>query len=171
MKTEELNQLIETLTGIRNGRPWQFKRPRSLEWEDSQHGASPRLIMSWGHEIRLKPWTLQPPPEGREWFLGEEFTADDLPDGYRPLLVGEDAQDCDEVWKHGKGPWVKGRPLKLGEWHAKHRTKRPLPVEDPYAELKAAHAAGENSANQRGASLGLLRPMDRLDKGNIPAIR
>jgi hypothetical protein len=146
MKSKKLDQLIETLTGIRAGKPWQFKRPLYLEWEDPQRGASPILLMSWDNEIRLKPWTLPPPPVGKQWHRGAEFTEADLPEGCRPLLVGEEFCIVDEYVSQSSGKWIpgSGHPTVayIPGW-SKIRTKCPLPVKDPYAELKAAHAAGK----------------------------
>ena len=150
MTTEELDQLnhlTETLTGIRNGKPWEAKITSGLNatWFTPDHSLTPVRAIELRYSIRLKPWTLPPPPEGKQWHRGAEFTEADLPEGYRPLLAGEETLIGDEVWACGLGPWVPngGGGRRTLPNVARYRTKRPLPVEDPYAELKAAHAAGK----------------------------
>lgn len=142
---DELRELGRIFTAVGNGAQWQFATlTRPEAWHDPDTGFDLRRAVGRKYHIRLKPWTPPPPPEGREWNQGEKFTADDLPEGYRPMLVGEDVQKGDECWERGKGPWVAADPATLSKvWHVKHRTRRPLPKPDPYAELKAAHAAGK----------------------------
>lgn len=100
-----------------------------------------------GLRIRVKPWALPPPPDGREWHRSAEFTEADLPEGYRPMLVGETAIDGDEFLPYREDApvgWltrVTGGNVNCNIWLdseaiSKHRTKRPLLV-DPYAALKA----------------------------------
>lgn len=150
MKPEELDQLIETLTGIRAGKAWQFTA--GTLWIDADGDTCPLGCARLHHKIRLKPWTLPPPPEGKQWHRGAEFTEADLPEGYRPMLVGETAIDGDEFLPYKEGTpvfWLTrttGINVNCNIWLdseaiSKHRTKRPLP--DPYAEPRAAHKAGK----------------------------
>lgn len=88
-------------------------------------------------------WKLPDPPPGQEWHR-DDWTEEMLPDGYRPLLLGELPEEGDEVI-HSDGLARKQTPSQLqypaASEAARQRTRRPLP--DPYAELKAAHAAGK----------------------------
>lgn len=140
---EELKELGRIFTAVGNGAQWQFATlTRPEAWHDPDPGFDLRRAVEQKYHIRLKPWVLPPAPEGREWYRGAEFTEIDLLDGFRPLLSGErvcagDEAWLDGAWRHTRVMWESnGVPLK-------HRTKRPLPEPDPYAELKAAHAAGK----------------------------
>jgi hypothetical protein len=132
---DELKELGRIFTAVGNGAQWQFATlTRPEAWHDPDTGFDLRRAVERKYHIRLKPWTLPPAPEGREWHRGAEFTQDDLPEGYRPVLVSEALEHGDEAWAHGEGPWTAtsaiGDTLKTG-WHTKHRTKRPLPPAEP----------------------------------------
>lgn len=73
-------------------------------------------------------WQLPPPPTGHQWHRTDGWTKEMLPEGWRPLLLGE--KDCDEDEKRVLVTWVSTR----GERHraadsdwVHHRTRRPLP--------------------------------------------
>lgn len=94
-------------------------------------------------------WTMPVCPlPGRKWHR-DDFTEADLPEGWRPLMESEMAEPGDEMFgrtqkwgeafAHGLNPAI---PNALQSTY-KLRTRRPLPSADPYAELKAAHAAGK----------------------------
>lgn len=105
-------------------------------------------------------WSLPPPPAGQAWHR-DDWTAEMLPEGYRPLLLGEARQDEDE-WSY--------EPQKADGWRAvktygpaglvmsegrcsHHRTRRPLPSPaaspDPKGEAGKAKAP---LARQEGGS-------------------
>ena len=87
-------------------------------------------------------WKLPDPPAGAAWHR-LDWTADMLPDGYRPLLLGESLQKADEG-DYGDGwiAFVGGNTHLYHQYH--YRTTRPLPVKpDPFAAEKAAFAAGK----------------------------
>ena len=79
-----------------------------------------------------KPWSLPPPPEGKQWMLADKWTQEMLPEWYRPLLEGERCQEGDEgtvFWDRDgdKCKWIK-REL-FGEVpQFPCRTRRPLPT-------------------------------------------
>lgn len=62
------------------------------------------------YEYQLEPyiWSLPAPPSGMQWHR-TDWTEDQLPEGWRPILKGESygMNDADEVWAYGRGPWVK----------------------------------------------------------------
>jgi hypothetical protein len=103
-------------------------------------------------------WQLPDPPEGQQWHRVDGWTEEMLPTGYRPLLLDEEYKIGDQWlmfdgWQtcafDGRKCWSEGAPS---------RTTRPLPQQqqpqDPYAELKAAHAAGKVIQFNPGDSLG-----------------
>ncbi len=66
------------------GRPWRSKEVNGERWFAWDSGPElPEL-----YEIE-PDFTLPPPPPGREWHRDDEWTREMLPEGYRPLLVGE----------------------------------------------------------------------------------
>ena len=84
---------------------------------------------------KAQPWTLPAPPPGRRWHR-EDWTADMLPDGYRPLLEGEAWLRGDEIRRTRSTRWdvagqigfdVIGEPATKKTSHC--RTRRPLPAE------------------------------------------
>lgn len=130
---QDLKELGAILAGIGGGHEWQFSVESSPDvWRDPSGEFEPLSSIQLGHRIRIKPWTLPPPPEGREWHYGERFTASDLPEGYRPLLAGEIVVEGDEFdestgWRQCAQT---GFPL-TAQHGAKRRTKRPLPEPKP----------------------------------------
>ena len=100
------------------------------------------------HERRkaeqVKPeWKLPDPPDGEAWHR-TDWTQDMLPDGYRPLIIGEigdyEVSTSGKVWQDGSNP---SSPTPAVH-HAFLCTTRPLPVKlDPFAAEKAAFAAGK----------------------------
>jgi len=146
----KLDEYIKTLTGIRDGKPWEVRLPCG-EWVAADPERDPMHISQ--HEVRLKPWTLGRSvngftlSDGQEWHR-QDFTEDMLPEGWRPLLDGEHTAIEDNYFMSGE--WAirlcKGDvPMDIKHLH--HRTRRPLPVADPLADpladRKAAHAAGQ----------------------------
>ena len=81
-------------------------------------------------------WRLPDPPPGKEWHR-TDWTEDMLPEGYRPLLLGEEVKIGDEwtpshIWTEQiyDGVCPPERYEKL--WH---RTRRPLPAPVEYVPL------------------------------------
>lgn len=76
------------------------------------------------------PWKLPDPPAGERWHR-DDWTADMLPDGKRPLLHGETPQVGDELKSSCTGAWVGYLQIShtspVYERRAHHRTSRPLP--------------------------------------------
>lgn len=78
-------------------------------------------------EYRVAPeWKLPQPPEGMKWHR-DDWTQDELPEGFRPLLLREmeqfgDSELIDGVWHPVASPLMKAIP---GMY--KTRTTRPLP--------------------------------------------
>ena len=78
-------------------------------------------------------WTLPTPPPGRSWHR-DDWAAEMLPDGWRPLLAGEIVGIGDEAYFEGSREWEKssnyGHPMSP---HLMYRTRRPPP---PAHEVK-----------------------------------
>jgi hypothetical protein len=99
-------------------------------------------------ELTAAPWKLPEPPEGMQWHR-TDWTQDMLPEGYRPLLLGEYAAiNADEFASYPNGVWLAvkatGRSVP-GQLHT--RTRRhlpapstPQPEEIPYEETDLFHA-------------------------------
>jgi hypothetical protein len=191
---------------------WQGLVDSSGEWQKRDHNMEPyyagstyRLPLSvpWP-EAKPEPPPFQlPPPPGMRWHREDGWKEGDLPQGYRPLVDGEEIQADDEIkwamdcnWvavgglvysqanKYGE-PKRTTRPLVFaheGKQWTWHRPGDPMPCDgealieavygkrkdsrkaadynwdshtnvfgwryadekpDPYAKLKAAHAAGK----------------------------
>lgn len=111
--------------------------------------------------IEPQPWSLPAPPAGQAWHRQDGWTAEMLPEGYRPLLLGEPWIRGDEILRNGILPWaIAGAELHdslnaITKPETAHcRTRRPLPAspaEQPtwqaiLAEAKAKEAtAGANN--------------------------
>jgi hypothetical protein len=151
MNKDELKELAATLNGIADGKAWECWYA-SLYRFDLPVGRDVEYCIANRIRIRLKPWSLPPPPDGIKWHR-DDWTEEMLPEGYRPLLAQEPWVKGDEIKRGSHLPWqVAGSSLsdildiKVSERTQHCRTKRPLPQPqqpDPYAELKAAHAAGK----------------------------
>lgn len=144
MNKEELKELAATLNGIADGKAWEsadscyFSPVWEEYWSDD-----PISAIEKGYKIRLKPWSLPPPPDGMKWHR-DDWTEEMLPEGWRPHLLGEVDNGDEEFLSSGewrKGYYGSSVPTEASDIHC--RTKAPLPQLDPYAELKAAHAAGK----------------------------
>lgn len=86
-------------------------------------------------QYRPAPWTLGRSVngftlvDGQEWHR-QDWTKEMLPEGWRPLIVGEDGVEYEFYYrsKWGAGSHTHGNPLDGTKdfWH--RRTRRPLPV-------------------------------------------
>ena len=142
MNKEELKELAATLNGIADGKAWERTNSITGEWCDPDH-CGPELCITMGRKIRLKPWSLPPPPDGMQWHR-DDWTEEMLEGGWRPHLLGEVDNGDEEYLSYGtwrNGYYGSSEPTEASDPH--RRTKAPLPQPDPYAELKAAHAAGK----------------------------
>ncbi len=92
-------------------------------------------------EVRRKEllkWALPPPPAGKQWHR-EDWTEEMLPEGWRPLLLGEKFEVGDQFFNHNiKRDWVNAERSFVSDVrdypnaHPKTlqaRTRRPLPTE------------------------------------------
>jgi hypothetical protein len=125
---------------------WDIESWR-LDGRHSEDGASPGDLENYEPE----PWKLPDPPAGQKWHR-DDWTEDMLPEGYRPLLLGETRESEDEFLFEPYGCASKWRisggvPSCVNEadpaW-CHHRTKRPLPEPKPeeWAVEKAAFVEG-----------------------------
>lgn len=138
-------------------RDGMFAHPGGFEWAGKANGgtfASEGYTYIVPDDSPAAPWTLPPPPAGHAWHR-DDWTQEMLPDGWRPLLKGEKAicgEGNDEMGWLISGKWFwswqdsRDHIPKCDKYF--WRTRRPLPSAptepaDPYAELRAAHAAGK----------------------------
>jgi len=91
------------------------------------------------YEYRIAPFILTNSinghtlADGQEWHRSD-FTREDLPEGFRPLMLGEKKENGDEVWSFNTGPWDTKFCLADGQAakdNHKLRTTRPLPSVAP----------------------------------------
>lgn len=79
-----------------------------------------------------QPWSLPAPPAGQAWHR-QDWTAEMLPEGWRPLLAGERfiaGQGNDEYeLPNGDFHWQSYPPHKTDK--TRQRTRRPLPASQP----------------------------------------
>jgi hypothetical protein len=62
---KKLLELSETLRGIAEGKEWECRHWSNEDWLSDEYPC-PITAMEEGYQIRLKPWKLPDPPEGRE---------------------------------------------------------------------------------------------------------
>ena len=129
---QTLDELIPILQGIRDGKPWQWKRHDGLWCDPDSIGF---LTRAEHGTIRLAPWTLsrhlhgfRPLAEGEAWHRETEWTEDMLFKGFRPLLVGESIVKAVDQYSYEGRNWdgADGSILKARRFDF-HRTHRPLP--------------------------------------------
>lgn len=108
-------------------------------------------------------WRLPDPPPGQQWHR-DDWTQDMLPEGYRPLLLGEVEQPEDEFWGSLKKQWfsppcysdVGARPRDLHR-----RTRRPLPAPVEYVPLEPEDVPpGSAVRKYNGRSWDLVTSVD-----------
>lgn len=94
----------------------------------------------------IQEFTLPEPPKGKEWHNSNGWTDDDLPEGFRPLLLGEMPHEGDEVKMYGE-TWRKQDEgqltIEANAGGAPQRTKRPLPVEPHNPQNLTPEEVGE----------------------------
>lgn len=97
----------------------------------AETAAQLRLAADWIEKSmseQPKSFTLPTPPPGMKWHRTDGWQEGDLPQGWRPLVLNEEAKPVDEHWTCGLGPW---KALKYGGQrydglNTKCRTRRPL---------------------------------------------
>lgn len=141
-KTEQAQQLRLAAELVETGHPFEVKL-KGL-WERMTY-ASPIVAIANGNQLRP---ILATPPDGRPLHNPDNLTAEQVGLGYRLGLQEESANQPHEVWGVD-GKWRKATEG-AGAFMNYARTYRlPLSVPwpeakpDPYAALKAAHAAGK----------------------------
>lgn len=72
------------------------------------------------------PWHLPDPPPDKQWHHAD-WTQEMLPDGWRPLLIGEREKQDDEAFANGQWRTVGLPETKPEDMLALRRTRRPLP--------------------------------------------
>lgn len=149
MNTEQqAKQLRLAADIIETGHPWETSHNKERWWLATS-ADDPGIHVVNNQHIRI---ILATPPDGRPLHNPDNLTAEQVEAGWRLFLLGEYTNKCvdqQEKWKDGK--WVHSGAIFSKTITGKHTTYRvPLsvpwpevPKSDPYAELKAAHAAGK----------------------------
>ena len=115
----------------------EYVNPLSPDWahRDCPSNIVAYRVLKW----KVKPeWKLPDPPDGEQWHR-TDWTKRMLPDGYRPLLLGEvnvpgvDERECGGM---RSGEWLPLSSVEASASHHPHlRTNRPLPVKHAMVEL------------------------------------
>lgn len=133
MKTSKQLQLAADLAA-------EYEQGKSPEWEAHvEHSwvrfttlhSLQRAIRDGCTIRRVDPdWQLPPPPPGREWQRADKWTKDMLPEGYRPMLIGETGS---YEYRNAVGKWEDGSCMTIptSDEHHPNRTNRPLPGTTP----------------------------------------
>lgn len=149
-KTQQAAQLRLAADLLETGHPWEHRHISDQTWTVATQNDD--VVAFAGNPTRKIRPVLATPPDGRPLHNPDNLTAEQVGVGKRLFLVGEDANKCvdqQEKWKDGE--WVNSGVIFSGKIMEKHGTYRlPLsvpwpeaPKPDPYADLKAAHAAGK----------------------------
>lgn len=144
-KTEQANQLRLAAELIETGHPLEWQQRDGKWYKCSSAGALNYLTQ--GFPIRP---ILATPPDNRPLHNPDNLTAEQVGLGKRLTLVAEPIHPEAEIWQRLTKDWSPRDQIFSGEAYSEGGTYRlPLSVPwpevkaDPYAELKAAHAAGE----------------------------
>lgn len=150
MNTEQQAQQLRLAADIlETGHPWEMRHESAGVWHKGQTDIGQAIIHRW--EIRL---ALATPPDGRPLHNPDNLTAEQVGAGWRLATYGEPASEDMEVYLEHREPQWQPIPAPfygdpIGISHGQGVTIRvhlstPWPeAVDPYAELKAAHAAGK----------------------------
>jgi len=95
----------------------------------TRHAIAKAILSSVGYTEPEPPFQLPTPPPGMEWHRTSGWTAEDLPQGWRPLVLNESIiKRTDEVKIIDKFELSDGSiPFAAGNWNINHyRTRRPL---------------------------------------------
>jgi hypothetical protein len=147
--TEQAEQLILAAELIKTGHPLEWQQ-RDGKWYKC---SSDEVLNFLTQGFPIRP-ILATPPDGRPLHNPDNLTVEQVGLGYRLALIDEKTNENEalqEFWN--KGEWMtSGRVYSdtFGE-APNHRITYRLPLSvpwpevkaDPYAELKAAHAAGK----------------------------
>lgn len=128
-KTEQVQQLRLAAELIETGHPFEVRHETSEKWLPSR-GVNPvkAVLQNW-YLRRVKPsstpFQLPPPPPGMRWHREDGWREGDLPQGYRPCVLGEDEETGYEEFH--RSSWKKGHFYsQLGAELNRVRTTRPL---------------------------------------------
>ncbi len=125
---QNLADLHAAIDAARECKEWQFFTLVTQEWVTTSRNDIGFFLDS-GNIVRAKPvppWSLPAPPEGREWHRAD-WTEDMLPEGWRPVLEGENYNYGD--MRFCCGDWVlRTAHYKAERIHPHSRTRRPLPT-------------------------------------------
>lgn len=158
MTKEQTAQQLELAAQIlRTGHPWEYRVTKvdGEEWHDGKISD----VSYYAHYSKIR-LALAIPPDNRPLHNPDNLTAEQVGVGYRLALPGEKLDANYDYWLFAGG-WKKGHGTGIAsELNPGAAMRLPLSVPwpepaDPYAELKAAHAAGKviqyNCGDERAA--------------------
>lgn len=122
---------------IENNRGWVLETgTRTTRSPLHNYGTTFRVPLSipWPESPMPEPaFQLPPPPPGMIWLREDGWQEGDLPQGWRPLVLGEEEHSADEYFWPTDESWSSSSPLPLsksvGTFFDKRRTRRPLAFE------------------------------------------
>lgn len=138
---------------LETGHPFEFGS--GTTWNRA-FDSTPFDCLKGGYQVRP---VLATPPDNRPVHNPDGLTAEQVGVGYRLTVEGEPPHKDARVWVKRSLRWAK-RGLPKDAYMSNHTYRLPLSVPwpepaDPYAELKAAHAAGKviqyNCGDERAA--------------------
>lgn len=148
-KTEQAQQLRLAADIFETGHPFEIRHGTSEKWHPSRVTHPARAVLEGWH---LRP-TLATPPDGRPLHNPDNLTAEYVGVGWRLIVKGEPPHEAAEVWAHIEEAWqprdceLVSKPYMCFNDSDCYRVPLSVPwpevKPDPYAELKAAHAAGK----------------------------
>lgn len=136
----------------------------------SQIGESSYGIGLYACPIQPQPWSLPAPPPGRQWHR-TDWTQEMLPEGTRPLLLGEWNDVGDEILPaqgghlYGEG-WQEAETNYQADentWHL--RTRRPLPEASPQSSQPAERQANQYHFAKLYAAMSQTDPKGQAGAG------
>ena len=161
MTTEQTAQQLELAAQIlRTGHPWGYRHIAGSRYKYN----TPIEVVADGNF--LSP-LLATPPDNRPLHNPDNLTAEQVGVGYRLALPGESAASPHDFWDGNTWKKAELRGPAIFAWCCRS-CRLPLSVPwpepekpDPYAELKAAHAAGKVIQWFNGTTwIDLIKPVD-----------
>lgn len=106
---------------------WQERGIKTDPYRESYTYCVP-LSVPWPEAPKPEPaFQLPPPPPGIQWHKKDGWEEGDLPQGWRPLVVGEEEHDEDEFGSRINNAWMPTPDSgKVVGAYYKVRTRRPL---------------------------------------------
>jgi len=146
MTTEQTAEQLELAAQIlRTGHPWELKTSVKFRKPCLNH-ETPQWCVANGFQVRP---ILATPPDNRPLHNPDNLTAEQVGVGWRLVVKNDSCDQPHDLWSCEKREWFQGARMCCTFEDSECTYRLPLSVPwppapvDPYAELKAAHAAGK----------------------------